>query len=368
MECVLPMTKENDSILVFEYFTASGEKDKCIISEAEALLFALLDDLKDFNIDLVVNKSYENIIESYENVNPILIDCDVVDWLKDNAANFKRAIFISAENNNNLYNITKILEDNNVKTYTSSAEACFKSSDKYETYEALPMSVPQPKSFRFKIDPKGYWKRAIENLHEKWQAEDPLTPLKLIIKPLIGVDCEDIVIVENIEDLSYDLEKVFPPGSRIIVQEFVEGTDVSVSLISDGKKAIPISLNKQYVELKDDKGTYLGGKLPFDNKYKDECFEIAVNAVEAIDGLKGFVGVDLLINADEKDIYSVYLLEINSRFTTPYVGLKEIANINIAETIVELIDGNIDIDEIYISLDGEVEFKKSGDSLEIRRI
>ena len=139
-------------------------------------------------------------------------------------------------------------------------------------------------------------------------------------------------------------------------------------MISDGQKAIPISLNKQYVELKGDKGTYIGGKLPYESKYKQEAFEIATKAVEAIDGLKGFVGVDLLINADEKDVYSVYLLEINSRFTTPYVGLNEIANINIGKTIVELIDGEIGIDDIEISLDGEVEFKKSGDSLVIRRI
>ena len=362
------MMNENDSILVFEYFTASGEKDRCIISEAEELIFALLNDLKDYNVDLVINKSYENALKGYDNVNPILIDGNIIDWLEENAADFSNAIFISAENDNNLYNITKILEENNVKTYTSSAEACLKASDKFETYVSLPNEVPQPRSFRFKIDPKGYWKRAIENLHEKWQAEDPLTPLKLIIKPLIGVDCEDIVIVENIEDLSYDLEKVFPPGSRIIVQEFIEGTDVSVSLISDGKKAIPISLNEQFVELKYEKGTYLGGKIPFESKYKDEAFDIAKNAVEAIDGLKGFVGVDLIINADEKDIYSVYLLEINSRFTTPYVGLSKIANINIGKTIIELIDGKISIDDLDISLDGEVEFVKSGESLEIRRI
>ena len=362
------MIAENDSILVFEYFTASGEKDRCIISEAEALIFALLDDLKDFNVDLVINESYGDIVAKYENVNPILIDVDIIDWLSENAANFNNAIFIAAENNNNLYNITKILEENNVKTYTSSAEACLKSSDKFETYEALPIEIPQPRSFRFKIDPKGYWKRAIENLHEKWQAEDPLTPLKLIIKPLIGVDCEDIVIIEDIDDLSYDLENIFPPGSRIIVQEYIEGTDISVSLISDGKNAIPISLNEQFVELKNDKGTYLGGKLPIENEYKDEAFEIATKAVEAIDGLKGFVGVDLLINADEKDIYSVYLLEINSRFTTPYVGLTKIANFNIGKSIIELIDGDIDIGDLDISLDGQIEFKKSGDSLEIRRI
>jgi len=362
------MTNENESILVFEYFTASGEKDKCIISEAEELIFALLDDLKNYDVSLVINKSYENIVDKFSSVNPILIDENIIDWLEDNASDFKRAIFIAAENDNNLYNITKILEDNNVKTYTSSAEACFKSSDKYETYEALPISIPQPKSFRFKIDPKGYWKRAIENLHEKWQAEDPLTPLKLIIKPLMGVDCEDIVIIENIEDLTLDLDKIFTPGSRVLVQEYIDGVDISVSLISDGKKAIPISLNRQYVELKNDKGTYLGGKIPFESEFKDEAFEIASNAVEAIDGLKGFVGVDLLINNDEKDIYSVYLLEINSRFTTPYVGLKQISNINIGESIIKLIDGELDIDDLDISLDGEVEFKKSGESLDIRRI
>ncbi|WP_298522943.1 ATP-grasp domain-containing protein [uncultured Methanobrevibacter sp.] len=362
------MMQENDSILVFEYFTASGEKDKCIISEAEALIFALLDDLSDFNIDLVINESYGEIVKDYDNVDPILIDIDIVDWLVDNAANFKKAIFISAENNNNLYNITKILEENNVKIYNSSADACLKSSDKSASYEELYGVVPQPRTFRFKIDPKGYWKRAIENLHEKWQAEDPLTPLKIIIKPLMGVDCEDIVVIENIEDLTLDLDKIFEPGSRVIVQEFIDGTDISVSLISDGKKAIPISLNRQFIELKDDKGTYLGGRLPYETKYKDEAFEIATKAVEAIDGLKGFVGVDLIINNDEKDVYSVYLLEINSRFTTPYVGLKQISSLNIGKSIIDLIEGNVSIDDIDISLDGEVEFKKSGDDLEIRRI
>lgn len=361
------MMQENDSILVFEYFTASGEKDKCIISEAEALLFSLLEDLNEFNVDLVVNESYEDAVNGYENVNPIFIQGDVVDWLEGNASNFRKAIFIAAENNNNLYSISKILEENNVKTYNSSSEACFKSSDKSVTYEELAGIVPQPRTFRFKIDSKGYWKRAIDNLYEKWQAEDPLTPLKLIIKPLMGVDCEDIVVIENIEDLTLDLDKIFVPGSRVIVQEFIDGMDVSVSLISDGKKAIPISLNQQFVELENDKGTYLGGKLPYDSKFKDEAYDIAVKAVESIDGLKGFVGVDLLINADEKDVYSVYLLEINSRFTTPYVGLSKISNINIGKTIVDLVDGKISIDDIDVSLDGQVEFKKSGDNLVIRR-
>ena len=70
------MTNSNESILVFEYFTASGEKDKCIISEAEALLFALIEDLKDYELDVVVNSSYADIVSDYDNVNPILIDTE----------------------------------------------------------------------------------------------------------------------------------------------------------------------------------------------------------------------------------------------------------------------------------------------------
>ncbi|MBR1611855.1 MAG: ATP-grasp domain-containing protein, partial [Methanobrevibacter sp.] len=102
--------------------------------------------------------------------------------------------------------------------------------------------------------------------------------------------------------------------------------------------------------------------------YKDEAFEIATKAAESIDGLKGFVGVDLLINNDEKDVYSVYLLEINSRFTTPYVGLNKITNFNIGKSIIELLNGDLSIDDLDVSLDGEVEFKKVGDELEVRRI
>ena len=95
------MSINDDSILLFEYFTASGEKDKCIISEAESLIFSLLDDLKECDVTIVLNESYKEIICDYDNVTPIFIDEDIISWLEKNAANFKKAIFIAAENNKN---------------------------------------------------------------------------------------------------------------------------------------------------------------------------------------------------------------------------------------------------------------------------
>ncbi len=58
------------------------KKDKCIISEAEALIFSLLDDLKDYNVTVVLNESYKEIIEDYDNVTPIFINEDIISWLE----------------------------------------------------------------------------------------------------------------------------------------------------------------------------------------------------------------------------------------------------------------------------------------------
>lgn len=348
------MIKKNDPILVFEYFTASGEKDKSIISEAEALIFALLDDLKEYNIDLLINKSYENIVKEYANINPILIDTPVDFWLKNNDLNFSNVIFIAAEHNNKLYEITKILEENNINTYTSSSYACFKSSDKYETYTELLNIVPQPKTVKLKIDSEGTWINYFKNLYKKWNVS------KLIIKPLIGVDCEGVIIID--ESIN-DLENILPVNSHVIVQEYIKGKDVSVSIISNGTESIPISLNEQYINLNNDNGSYIGGKLPYETSYENSIFKIATKAVNSIKGIKGFVGVDLIIGEDN----NIYLLEINSRFTTPYVGLKKIANFNIASSIIKLINNEINITDLHISLDGKVEFRKSENKLEIRR-
>lgn len=349
-----------DKILVFEYFTASGQKDECIISEAEALIISLLNDLKNYDVDLLINESFKYIAEAYENVNPIVINENVIDYLEKNASNFDKAIFIAAENDNNLYRITKILEDADVFIYNSNSEAAFNTSDKFVMYELLEDVVYQPKTFKFKIDPKGYWKRAVENLYETWENETNEDNLSIIIKPVNGVDCEDIVILDDINDLSYDLEEIFPPGSRILVQEFIEGEDVSVSLIVKDKKAIPISLNKQFVSLDNNKAIYLGGELPYNCKSKNEAIIMAINACQYLDGLKGFVGVDLRITPEGE----VYLLEINSRFTTPYVGLQKIAISDIAEDIINLVDDDIDLKD-KIQLSGSVKFEKVKDNLVI---
>ena len=53
----------DDSILVFEYFTASGVEDLSIVSEAVELIRSLASDLKDEDIYVLLAKQFENIFK-----------------------------------------------------------------------------------------------------------------------------------------------------------------------------------------------------------------------------------------------------------------------------------------------------------------
>ena len=361
----------DDSILVFELFTASGIEDLSIVSEAIEIIKSLVYDLRDEDTYVLIAKPFENIFDDFDfDVKTIVID-GLEDWLEENAYVFDKAIFVAAENDMNLYNLTKLLEEKNVKVYGSDSYAVKLCSDKFETFDYLINRVNQPMTYNILINHKTYWKRAIQIFFDKINGDygdgsddgavpimqkpkdipvldnsdkDEVKKYKLIAKPRFGVDCENIKIISSKRDID-ELENIYPEGSRFIIQEFIPGDVCSVCLIGDGKEALPISLNKQVVEIDENGGRYIGGYVPYDHPLREKAFEVAKKACEFIPGVKGFIGVDLIIADD------VYLIEINSRFTTSYVGLSKVANINIGKTIIDLIDKRISIEDI-----GEIEY------------
>ena len=376
----------DDSILVFEYFTASGVEDLSIVSEAVELIRSLVSDLKDEDIYVLLAKQFENIFDDFDfDVKTMVIEESLEDWLERETYIFDRAMFIAAENDNNLYNLTKLLESKEIKVYGSDHFAVNLASDKYETFDYLANRIPQPMTYNILLNKKTYWKRAIQIFFDTINGDygdgsnDNAVPImqkpkdipvldnsdrdvvkenKLIAKPRFGVDCDDIKIIASKKDID-DLEEIYGDGSRFIVQPFIEGDVCSVCLISDGKEALPISLNKQIVEIDENGGEYLGGHVPYEHPLKDKVFEYAKKACEYVPGLKGFIGIDFII----EDEY-IYLLEINSRFTTSYVGLQKIININIAKTIIDLIDKKISVDGIgEITYSSKASFYKNDDGI-----
>ena len=376
----------DDSILVFEYFTASGVEDLSIVSEAVELIRSLVSDLKDEDIYVLLAKQFENIFDDFDfDVKTMVIEESLEDWLEREAYIFDRAMFIAAENDNNLYNLTKLLESKEIKVYGSDHFAVNLASDKYETFDYLANRIPQPMTYNILLNKKTYWKRAIQIFFDTINGDygdgsnDNAVPImqkpkdipvldnsdkevvkenKLIAKPRFGVDCDDIKIIASKKDID-ELEEIYGDGSRFIVQPYIEGDVCSVCLISDGKEALPISLNKQIVEIDENGGEYLGGYVPYEHHLKDKVFDYAKKACEYVPGLKGFIGIDFIIEDDY-----IYLLEINSRFTTSYVGLQKIININIAKTIIDLIDKKISVEDIgEITYSSKASFCKNDDGI-----
>jgi predicted ATP-grasp superfamily ATP-dependent carboligase len=58
-------------------------------------------------------------------------------------------------------------------------------------------------------------------------------------------------------------------------------------------------------------------------------------AIEAVPGLKGYVGVDLVLADDGAD----QVIEINPRLTTSYLGLRALAETNLAEAMLAIATG-----------------------------
>jgi predicted ATP-grasp superfamily ATP-dependent carboligase len=121
------------------------------------------------------------------------------------------------------------------------------------------------------------------------------------------------------------------PHDELIVQRFVPGLAVSVALLMSATQAIPLLPARQHIS-NDGRFRYLGGSLPFPEPLASRAIKVALQAVAGINGLRGYVGVDLVLGGDGKD----YAIEINPRLTTSYLGLRRLCLQNLAELMIHL--------------------------------
>ena len=113
------------------------------------------------------------------------------------------------------------------------------------------------------------------------------------------------------------------------LQEYISGDSVSVSIICDDSFVNCISINSQEIRTENNKITYIGCVTPIEHEYKNELFQISERIIKSIPNLKGFVGIDYIINEDK-----IYFVEVNARITTPFIVLQKQCNDNLIEKII----------------------------------
>ncbi len=330
-------------ILVLEYATATGLDDPSIRSEGQAMLNGLIDDFKDKNVDYLISST--SPISDNGNCNPVELKEDLMDWLHKNISNYTSCLIIAPEEDFLLHNITNFMEKKGVNIIGSNSDAVMTCSDKFKMYEALKNDVPIIKT-----------EKVFFNDIDEYNA---FNNEKKVVKPADGVSCSGIQIVNSFDEMKKAASSIETNIPYFIIQDFIEGTSASVSLISNGEEAAPLSLNFQNINFSDHGINYNGGQVPLSHELEDEAKNIAKKAVESIDGIKGYVGVDMILG-DE-----VHLVEVNSRITTPYVALRRILNFNLGDAILDSIDGKL---PSKINLDGAISFYKESDVLKLEKI
>ncbi len=328
-------------ILILEYATALGLKDPSIYAEGTAMLNGLLDDLKDKNVDYLISDAYIEVGNNCNN--PIGLTGDLMEWLDENIPNYDSCFVIAPEEKFILYKITELIEKKGTEVAGSSSEAVMKCSNKYEMYESLKGKVPV-------IDTERVFFYDVDNYRDFNKAK--------VVKPADGVSCSGVTVVTNLNEFKEAVSNLQTELPYFLVQDFIKGISVSVSLLGSGKEAIPLSLNSQNIEFSESGIDYKGGYVPLTHELEFEAKKVAKKAVESIKGLKGYVGVDMILGND------VHLVEINSRITTPYVALKEILNLNLGEAILDSVHGKL---PSKMTLNGKISFCKDSSGLKIKK-
>src|SRR5207237_10692235 len=83
---------------------------------------------------------------------------------------------------------------------------------------------------------------------------------------------------------------------------------------------------------------YLGGRLPLPPELARRAADVARRAVDAVAGLAGYVGVDVVLG-DAADGSRDCVIEINPRLTTSYVGLRTMTDGNLMGWLLAVAGG-----------------------------
>jgi predicted ATP-grasp superfamily ATP-dependent carboligase len=156
-----------------------------------------------------------------------------------------------------------------------------------------------------------------------------------VCKPRHGAGSQATFLVRNPADLAECLVQARAEGweGELLVQRFVPGSAASVAFLLGPGQEVALLPAVQHLSA-DGRFRYLGGSVPLPVELAARAVHLGRQAVRAVPGLRGYVGVDLVLG-EAAD----WVIEINPRLTTSYVGLRALAASNLAEALLRVVDG-----------------------------
>ena len=155
-------------------------------------------------------------------------------------------------------------------------------------------------------------------LHAKdaWDAGDLVAQVgeRSVVKPVREGSAIGVTIVHSVEELPVAIEEAFHHDDDILVEEFVDGVEVTVGVLGTAEpRPLPTLEIVPEHEFYDYESKYVPGMsrhiIParVSDEANAECMRVSVEAHRAL-GCRGLSRVDVIVTPDER----VFVLEVNT--------------------------------------------------------
>jgi predicted ATP-grasp superfamily ATP-dependent carboligase len=157
---------------------------------------------------------------------------------------------------------------------------------------------------------------------------------RCVLKPIDGCGSQDVRYFEIREAVRAACAALDRP---MRLETYVPGLAASVAVLCgpNEQRALPACQQRL---TKDGRFTYLGGRTPLAADLDARARKLAQAAVGTLPNPVGYIGVDLVLG-EAADGSEDYVIEINPRLTTSYVGLRASCHENLAAAMLTIAAG-----------------------------
>ena len=172
---------------------------------------------------------------------------------------------------------------------------------------------------------------------------DTLT-FPLVCRKLVSGGGRGLRLARNYEELHYYMKKSTSEEEihRPVIQQYVEGTDISCSVLGTGSKSVVLSTQNQLIGMptagRNNDFVYCGNYCPSSISSQirgkiEHISQVLCNKLE----LRGSIGIDYIVDDEEK----IWLMEINPRIQGTLEMLELASNVSIMTLHVQATFGDL---------------------------
>jgi len=315
------------NVFVYEHLTGGGcfsgspptVPSGSLLAEGRAMVEAVAIDFARAGCEIVTqwDARLQSCGIDLDQVSPVMVDSATAEKsaFERLAAEADWTIAIAPEIDDSLFRRVQLVEDVGGRLLGPGLEAVRRASDKWQTYQALVVNgVQTPDTWLIG-----------DNGDLKIEAHD-----RVVLKPRWGAGSVGVRL--------YGPKIPRPSSGGLVGQPFCEGTPASVAFLLGPGICQPLTPCRQRLS-RDGRFQYGGGCMPLAPALQLRAAELGQAAIDAVIGAaRGYVGIDLILgdNADGSDDY---VIEVNPRLTTSYVGLRKACMINLARAMIDVANG-----------------------------